>query len=205
MSASRSNFKQYTVALRVLLIFTVILGIGYPLVMTAASQLLFPAQANGSLVHNNTRVVGSSLLGQAFTDSLGNPSPEWFQPRPSVVDHNAASSGGSNLGSNNSELVDSIERLRTTLARENGVSPEKIPADALTASASGLDPHISPDYALLQVNRVSEARGLAASDVRALVESFIQPRDLGFLGESTVNVLELNIALHNLSPDDTDD
>jgi K+-transporting ATPase ATPase C chain len=177
---------------------TAVLGLGYPLVVLGVGQLALPAQANGSLVSADGRVVGSTLIGQSSTDAAGAPLPEWFQSRPSAAGYDAGASGGSNLGPENAELVASIQERRAAIAAVEGVDPAEVPADALTASASGLDPDISPEYALLQAARVALARGLAVEDVRALVESAVQPRELGYLGEETVNVLELNLALARL-------
>ena len=144
--------------------------------------------------------MGSALIGQSFTDADGNPLPEWFQPRPSAAGdgYDAGASSGSNLGPENEDLIAAIEERKAQVAEFNGVPEADVPADAVTASASGLDPHISPEYALLQVARVAEARGLPESEVRDLVESRIQARDLGYLGEPTVNVLQLNLALAEL-------
>jgi K+-transporting ATPase ATPase C chain len=197
MSTTRTTLRTHWVALRAMLVFTAVLGIGYPLVVTAIGQLALPAQANGSLVRADGEVVGSSLIGQSFADADGAPLPEWFQSRPSAAGdgYDGGASSGSNLGPENADLIAAIEERRAAIAELEGVDPSEIPADALTASASGLDPHISPEYALLQVERVAEARGLDPVDVRALVESRIQGRDLGYLGEPTVNVVELNLAL----------
>jgi K+-transporting ATPase ATPase C chain len=197
----RRRFAGQTwTALRALLILTVALGVGYPLVVLGIGQLLFPAQANGSLVTVDGEVVGSSLIGQSFTDVDGNPLPEWFQSRPSAAGagYDAGASSGSNYGPENADLIAAIEQRRAAIAELEGVDPGEIPPDALTASASGLDPHISPAFALLQIARVAEARGLDETVVRDLVEAHIQGRDLGFLGEPTVNVLELNVALAEL-------
>ncbi|MFC4223040.1 potassium-transporting ATPase subunit KdpC [Lysinibacter cavernae] len=208
MSTARTTVRQYWVALRVLLVFTVALGIAYPLVVTAIAQVAMPARANGSLVEMNGSAVGSSLIGQSFSGADGDPLPEWFQPRPSAATsadqngYDAAASSGSNLGPNNPDLVAAITERRADIAAFNGVDPSIVPADALTASSSGLDPHISPEYALLQVDRVAEARGLPAATVHNLVESIIQERDLGMLGEPTVNVLQLNLALEALAETD---
>ncbi len=201
MARTTAPFRQTWTALRALLIFTVVLGLGYPLVVLGIGQLLLPAQANGSLVRVDDQVVGSSLIGQSFSDADGNPLPEWFQPRPSAAGggYDAGASSGSNYGPENADLIAAIEERRAAIADFEGVDPSEIPADALTASASGLDPHISPEYALLQVERVADARGLGVDEVRALVEQYTQGRDLGYLGEPTVNVLELNIALALLS------
>jgi len=192
------TLRTYSVALRAMIAMTAVLGLGYPLVVLGVGQLALPAQANGSLVSADGRVVGSSLLGQSFTDADGAPLPEWFQSRPSAAGYDAGASSGSNLGPENAELVASIQERRAAIAAVEGVDPAEVPADALTASASGLDPDISPEYALLQVAGVAQARGLAVEDVRALVENAVQPRELGYLGEETVNVLELNLALARL-------
>ncbi len=194
---------QTWTALRALLILTVVLGLGYPLVVLGLGQLLLPAQANGSLVRVDDEIVGSSLLGQSFADADGDPLPEWFQPRPAAAGdgYDGAASSGSNYGPENADLIAAIEERRAAIAEFNGVDPQDVPADALTASASGLDPHISPAYARLQVARVAEARGLDEADVRDLVEQHIQGRDLGYLGDPTVNVLELNVALAALGAD----
>jgi K+-transporting ATPase ATPase C chain len=200
MARSHSTARQTWTALRALLVFTVVLGLGYPLVVLGIGRLIAPAQADGSLVVVDGEVVGSTLIGQSFADPDGHPLPEWFQPRPSAAGsgYDAGASGGSNYGPENDDLIAEIEERRAQVAEFDGVDPEDVPADALTASASGLDPHISPEYALLQVARVAAARDLDQADVRALVEAHIQGRDLGYLGEPTVNVLDLNIALTDL-------
>jgi K+-transporting ATPase ATPase C chain len=192
--------KQTWTALRALLILTVVLGVGYPLLITGIGQLALPAQANGSLVRSDGAVVGSALIGQSFTDADGNALPEWFQSRPSAAGagYDGGASSGSNYGPENPDLISAIQSRRSAIESLESVAASEIPADALTASASGLDPHISPAYALLQVPRVAEARGIPETQVRALVASFIQGRDLGYLGDPTVNVLELNIALAKL-------
>ena len=200
MSAPRSGIAHYWVALRAMLVFTVGLGVAYPLVITGIGQLALPAQANGSTEAVDGEVVGSALIGQTFSDADGNPLPEWFQPRPSAAGdgYDAGASSGSNYGPENTDLIAAIEERKAQIAEFNGVDPDEIPADALTASASGLDPHISPEYALLQVDRIAATRDLPVDDVRALVEAYVQARDLGYLGEQTVNVLQLNIALEDL-------
>lgn len=197
----QQGFRQYGVAVRAMLVFTVVLGIGYPLVITGIGQASMSAQANGSTVSVDGETVGSTLIGQSFTDSDGNPLPEWFQSRPSAAGdgYDGGASSGSNLGPENPDLVAAIEERRASIAAFEGVDPASVPADALTASASGLDPHISPAYAMLQVPRVATERGLDESAVRALVERLTQGPDLGYLGESTVNVLQLNIALAGLN------
>ena len=194
------RMKQTWTALRALLIFTVVLGVGYPLLITGIGQLALPAQANGSLVRSDGAVVGSALIGQSFTDADGTALPEWFQSRPSSAGagYDGGASSGSNYGPENPDLISAIQSRRSAIESLDSVTASEIPADALTASGSGLDPHISPAYALLQVPRVAEARGIPEAQVRALVEAFIQGRDLGYLGEPTVNVLQLNIALAKL-------
>jgi K+-transporting ATPase ATPase C chain len=202
MSATRRRmpFRQTWTAIRALIVFTVVLGIGYPVVVLGIGQLALPAQANGSLVKVDGKVVGSSLIGQSFTDKDGNALPEWFQSRPSAAGdgYDGAASSGSNYGPENQDLIKAIKDRQTAIEKDDGVDVKDIPADAVTASASGLDPQISPAYALLQVARVAKARGLEEATVRDLVESHIQARDLGYLGEPTVNVLQLNIALAGL-------
>ena len=203
MNASiRGTGRQYWVALRALIIFTVALGIVYPLVVTGIAQVVTPAQANGSTVSYQGKTVGSSLIGQGFVDKKGNPLPQWFQSRPSAAGDgwDAGASSGSNLGPNNPDLIKAIKDRKAVIEKTDGVVASVIPPDALTASGSGLDPHISPDYALLQVNAVAKARGLDTAVVKKLVESHTQGRDLGYLGEPTVNVLQLNIALAQLDP-----
>lgn len=200
MSHRRGNLRQTWTAVRALLILTVVLGVVFPVAITLVGQLALPAQANGSLITRDGEVVGSSLIGQSFTDADGAALPEWFQSRPSAAGdgYDAGASSGSNYGPENADLIQAIEDRRAAIEAGDGVTGDQIPADAVTASASGLDPHISPAYALLQVTRVAEARGLDASAVTKLVESKIQGRDLGYLGEPTVNVLQLNIALSEL-------
>ena len=202
MSMARSTLRQANVALRAMLVFTLILGVGYTLLITAIGQLALPWQANGSIVTApGGEPAGSALIGQSFTDADGNPAEEYFQSRPSAagVGYDGGASSGSNWGPENSDLIDSITQRRAAIAAFEGVDPTDIPADALTASGSGLDPHVSPAYALLQVDRVADARGLEEQTVRELVESRVQARDVGYLGEPRVNVLELNLALDVLT------
>lgn len=197
MSSPRSGIPHYWVAVRAMLVLTLVLGVAYPLVVTGIGQLALPAQANGSIETVDGDSVGSALIGQSFSDADGNPLPEWFQPRPSAAGdgYDAGASSGSNYGPENADLIAAIEERKAQTAEFNGVDPDDIPADALTASASGLDPHISPEYALLQVERIAAERKLSEDDVRALVEAHVHARGLGYLGEPTVNVLQLNIAL----------
>jgi K+-transporting ATPase ATPase C chain len=201
MSSSRATLRTTGVAVRAMLLFTVVLGLGYTLLITGIGQLVLPWQANGSPVHNSAgENVGSALIGQSFTDAEGAPLPEYFQSRPSAAGdgYDGGASSGSNQGPENDDLIRAIEERNAAIAAFEGVDLADVPADALTASGSGLDPHISPAYALLQVDRVAEARGRPASEVRALVEQHIEQRDLGYLGDPRVNVLELNLALDAL-------
>lgn len=184
--------------LRMLLALTLVTGLAYPLAMTAVGQVAFPWQAGGSLVqadgaHTDSRsdAVGSALIAQDFTGE------EYFHPRPSAAGdgYDTLASGGSNLGPLNPDLVTSIEERKAAVAALEGVDPADVPADAVTASGSGLDPHISPEYAAIQVARVARARGLSDAEVERLVAEHTAGRDLGVLGEPRVNVLELNLAL----------
>lgn len=206
MARPNATVRQTWTAIRALLVLTVVLGLGYPLVVLGIGQLALPAQANGSLVRVDGEVVGSSLLGQSFADADGAPLPEWFQSRPSSSGYAGEASVASNYGPENEDLIAYVEAQRAVIARfegsaGEGIDPADVPVDAITTSGSSLDPHISPAYALLQVARVAEARGLDVDDVRALVEAHIQGRDLGYLGEPTVNVLQLNVALAELGAD----
>lgn len=198
MSRIPSFIRQHIAGLRALIVFTIICGVAYPLLMAGVAQAAFGHQANGSPVSYQGRVVGSSLLCQEFTGAKGAPLPRYFQPRPSDTTGyscNPLASGGSNLATTSTVLAKTIEVRRQQIANFNGVAPASVPPDAVTASASGLDPDISPAYAYLQVNRVVRARHLRPAAVRAVVAGHIQGRTLGFLGEPRVNVLELNLAL----------
>ncbi|WP_055588818.1 K(+)-transporting ATPase subunit C [Peterkaempfera griseoplana] len=199
--------RTHLSALRMLLVMTVLLGIAYPLLVTGAGQAAFHHQANGSLVQVDGRTVGSSLLGQSFdlpkknpdnADEQARPDPKWFQPRPSAGGYDPTASGASNLGPNSADLVKTIQQRRAAVAAFDGVAPSRVPADAVTASGSGLDPDISPAYAREQVTRVAKARGLDRDAVARLVEAHVQDPVLGFLGDARVNVLELNKALSTL-------
>jgi K+-transporting ATPase ATPase C chain len=182
---------QTWTAIRALLVLTVVLGIGYPLVVLGIGQLALPTQANGSLVRVDGEVVGSSLIGQPFADADG-PSSSGYAGEASVA---------SNYGPENADLLAYIEAQRAAIAQFEGVDPADVPVDVVTTSGSSLDPHISHAYARLQVARVADARGLDEAEVRDLVEAHLQGRDLGYVGEPTVNVLELNIALAALAAD----
>jgi len=199
--STRTTVRTTGVAVRAMLVFTLVLGVGYTLLVTGISQLALPWQANGSLVQNSAGdTVGSALIGQSFTDASGAALPQYFQSRPSAAGdgYDGGASSGSNLGPENPDLVSAIEERKAAIAEFEGVDPSQVPADAVTASGSGLDPHISPAYALLQVPRVAAARGLTESEVRSVVEAHLQQRDLGYLGEPRVNVVELNLALDAL-------
>ena len=202
-----SLVRQHIAAFRALLVFTVICGIIYPVVMVGIAQVAFKNQADGSLVTYNGKVVGSSLLCQEFTDSKGNPLPQYFQPRPSNAVNSSVKtdygcdpgfSGASNLGPNNSNLLTLIKQRQQQVAAFNHVPVSEVPPDAVTSSGSGLDPDISPQYADIQVDRVAAARHLPVSEVQALVNKYTQSRVIGFLGEPRVDVLTLNIALDEL-------
>ncbi len=209
MNRLPSWIRQHIAALRGLLAFTVICGVIYPVVMWGLAQVAFNRQANGSLVSYQGRTVGSSLLCQEFTDAKGRPLPQYFQPRPSAAVNPAVKtdygcdplfSAASNLGPANPVLVSDIKQRQQQIAKFDHVNISQIPPDAVTASGSGLDPAISPANAYLQVNRVAAARHASPAAIRALVTSHIQGRTLGFLGEPTVNVLMLNIALDQQFP-----
>ena len=201
--------RQHIAGFRILLVFTVLCGLIYPLVMVGVSQVLFHDKANGSLVSYNGHVVGSGLLCQEFTDARGNPLPQYFQPRPSFAIPSPAPKGdygcdptyssASNYGPTNPTQVQLIQQRQKQISAFDHVPVSQIPSDAVTASGSGLDPDISPANAYMQVPRVAAARHLPVSEVRDLVTENITGRTLGFLGEPTVNVLELNIKLDELS------
>ena len=199
---------QHIVALRALILFTVICGLAYPAVIFGVGQGLFHNQTNGSPVSFHGKVVGSSLLCQEFVDAKGNPLAQYFQPRPSNATSGDATdygcdpgfSAASNLGPNNPVLVKLIKQRQQQIAAFDHVKISAIPPDAVTASASGLDPYISPQNAAIQVNRVATARHTTPAAVAALVSKYTQGRTIGFLGEPRVNVLELNIALNEKYP-----
>jgi K+-transporting ATPase ATPase C chain len=187
-------------ALVAVLFFTVLTGIAYPLAMTGVAQVAFPDQANGSLVRDpDGEVIGSRLIGQSFAG------PAYFHPRPSAAGegYDASVSSGSNLGPTSADLLATVSERADAYRATNGLDEaELVPVDAVTASASGLDPHISVANALLQAPRVAEARGMPVDEVRDLVEEHTDGRSLGMLGEPGVNVLELNLALDAAAPID---
>jgi len=189
--------SQIRPALMLLLIFTILAGLVYPLAVTGIAQLIFPRQANGSFILNNGQVAGSSLIGQPFDD------PKYFWGRLSATGpypYNAAASSGSNLGPANPALLDEVNARIAALKAADPGNTQPIPVDLVTSSGSGLDPDISVAAALYQLPRVSRARGLSESSVRSLLDKSTQARQFGFLGEPRVNVLELNLTLDSIKP-----
>jgi K+-transporting ATPase ATPase C chain len=184
-------WEQLLPAVRITLVLTVLTGMLYPALVTGIAQAIFHQQANGSLIEVNGKVIGSELIGQKFTK------PEYFQGRPSAAGdgYDAANSGASNFGPTNQKLVDRIKADAEKFRKENPDFTGPIPADLLTASASGLDPHLSPASAAAQVARVAKARGVALAQIQDLVDHYTESRQLGILGEPRVNVLNLNLAL----------
>jgi K+-transporting ATPase ATPase C chain len=189
-------WQQFIPALRITLVLTLVTGLLYPALVTGIAQLIFPSQADGSLIMRNGQVIGSELLGQAFTR------PEYFHPRPSAAGEgfDAAASGGSNLGPTSSKLLDRVKESVAGYRTSNPNAGSQVPADAVLASGSGLDPHISPDNAALQVSRVAKARGVEPGIIMDLVRKTQEGRDFGVLGEPRVNVLRLNLALDERFP-----
>jgi len=190
-------WPQILPALRINLFLTLLLGIVYPLAITGICQVIFPHQANGSLITSGGKVVGSELIGQNFTKR------EYFQPRPSAAGadgYDAANSGASNYGSTNQKLIDRVKASVAKFRKENPDYHGPIPADLLTTSASGLDPDISPDSAAAQVPRVARARRVSVEQLNQLVAQYTKQPDLGLLGEPRVNVLKLNLALDEQFP-----
>ena len=185
-------WNQILPGLRINLFATLLFGIVYPLAITGICQVLFPHQANGSLITKGDRVIGSELIGQSFTK------PEYFHPRPSAAGdkgYDATSSGASNYGPTNKKLIDRVTASIDQFRKENPDYRGPIPADLVTASASGLDPHISPDSARAQVARVAKARALTIEQVNRLIDQYTEDPTLGLLGDPRVNVLKLNLAL----------
>jgi K+-transporting ATPase ATPase C chain len=181
--------RNLVTAALVTIVTTLLLGLAYPLVVTVLAQALFADKANGQLIEQNGRIVGSRLIGQGFS------SPGYFRGRPSAAGagYDGANSGGTNLGPTNKKLIESVQSAVEAAHADNPKA--SVPIDLVTTSASGLDPHISPAAAFFQVPRVARERGMAEADLTRLVESFVEPRQLGFLGEPRVNVLLLNLML----------
>jgi len=177
--------KEILISVRAILVLTLLTCVIYPLAVTGLAQAFFPAQANGSLVKNGDQLVGSSLLAQKFT------TPRYFWPRPSAADYATVASGASNQGFTSKKLADAVNERRTALGTA-------APADLLTTSGSGLDPHISPEAARFQIARVAAARNLPPEKISGLVEKSLEPPQFGFLGQARVNVLLLNRALDRL-------
>lgn len=194
-SLVRGSLTQLAAAARVLAVMTVLLGLAYPLALTGFAQAVVPGRADGSLVERDGAVVGSTLIGQSFDGDAA-----YFQSRPSAAGdgYDPLASSASNLSPENPDLVAEVRRRIAEVAAFDGVDPADVAPDAVLASGSGLDPHISPEYADKQVARVARARDLPAATVRRLVEEHTAARTLGFLGEPRVNVLQLNLALDRL-------
>ena len=183
---------QLRPAISLLALLTIITGVIYPLIVTGLAQILFPHQANGSLIVIDGKAYGSELIGQQFDD------PKYFWGRPSAAGYNAAASSGSNLGPMNPSLEEVVQTRIDSLYAVDPNNPLPIPVDLVTASASGLDPHISVAAALYQVNRVASARGLSETEVTALIEKYTEGRQFGIFGEPRVNVLSLNLVLDGI-------
>ncbi len=180
-------FNQFKTAILMTLVLTLITGLIYPSAITFLAQIIFPYQANGSLITHKNKIVGSKLISQDFTQA------KYFHPRLSVVNHNADKSGGSNLGPTNKKL---IERIRFDWKKLKLENPNKsVPFDLITTSASGLDPHITPEAAVFQAPQIARLRKLEEEEILKLINKHIEPKKLGILGEKRVNVLELNLAL----------
>jgi K+-transporting ATPase ATPase C chain len=186
--------KELKPAILITFVLTIITGILYPLAVTGIAQTIFHKQANGSLIERDGKVIGSEIIGQNFAK------PEYFHPRPSQNSYDAANSGGSNLGPTNPALGDRLKKDAEQFRKDNPDFTGPIPADAITTSASGLDPEITPANALAQAARVAQVRGASTDAVRNLVAANTQQRDLGVLGEPRVNVLKLNMALDQAYP-----
>jgi len=190
-------WEQILPGLRIKIFMTILLGVIYPLAITGICQVFFPHQANGSLITAGGKVIGSELIGQTFTK------PEYFQPRPSAAGNDGydpTASGGSNYGPTNQKLIDRVKASVEKFRKDNPDYQGPIPADLVTASASGLDPHISPASAEVQAPRVAKARGVAVERVNQLMAQFTERPDLGVLGEPRVNVLMLNLELDRTIP-----
>jgi K+-transporting ATPase ATPase C chain len=190
--------RALMISIKMTIVLTILLGIIYPLAMTGVANLLFPHQAQGSLIERDGKVVGSELIGQSFA------TPGYFHSRPSAAGdkgYDAANSSGSNLGPTNKTLISTVQqRVKDVVEANPGIAVHQVPMDMVTASGSGLDPEISPASADIQVARIAKARGIGEDDVRLLVRQNTRSRYLGIVGEPGVNVLTLNLALDKLSP-----
>ncbi|WP_018775957.1 K(+)-transporting ATPase subunit C [Arthrobacter sp. 131MFCol6.1] len=196
MNILTGYLRQLGTALRFLLFATLVLGVAYPLAVFGAGQLIAPYQANGSIIKDGTGApAASALIAQAAADDSGAQDPRWFHARPSAVKWDPASSSASNLGPNDPKLLDAVAANRSAVAAAEGVDPAAVPADAVTASGSGLDPDISPKYARLQMARVAAANGLGSDAVASLVEQYTSNGPAAFLGQPSVNVTALNLAV----------
>ncbi|WP_326796881.1 potassium-transporting ATPase subunit KdpC [Streptomyces sp. NBC_01808] len=201
-TSARSTARLLFSALRALLVLTVVTGVIYPLVITGIAQGAFADKANGSKVAYEGREAGSKLIGQSWNlKGTDEPDPRWFQPRPSNSAYDPLATGPSNLGASDATLVKTVKEARQQVASFNDVPVSAVPKDAVTGSGSAIDPHISPAYAEIQVDRVAKENGLEVAQVENLVNAHKEGRDLGFLGNDKVNVLELNLALSRLADD----
>lgn len=193
MAVLRNTYRDLRTAVIAFVAFSALLGLAYPYAITGVAQVVFHRQANGSLITRGGQAVGSALVGQNFS------APQYFHPRPSAAGadgYDATASGGSNLGPSSKALATRVAESVARVRQEDGLAPgAKVPVDAVTASGSGLDPHISPAYAALQVARVARARSVAPGEVQRLVGQYTDGSTFGVLGEPRVNVLELNLAL----------
>jgi K+-transporting ATPase ATPase C chain len=196
MNTLTGYLRQAGTALRFLILATLILGLAYPLAVFGIGQLIAPYQANGSIIRDDGGApAASALIAQTAADENGMQDPRWFHARPSAVAWDPATSSASNLGPNDPKLLEAVEANRAAVAAGEGTSESEVPADAVTASGSGLDPHISPEYARVQVERVAAARGLDAEAVASLVDRHTSSGLEAFLGQPSVNVTALNLAL----------
>ncbi|BCW64230.1 potassium-transporting ATPase subunit C [Arthrobacter sp. StoSoilB22] len=200
MNVISGYLRQAGTAIRFLLLATIVLGVLYPLAIFGAGQLAAPFQANGSIVKDPAgQPAASKLMVQAAADESGTQDPKWFHFRPSAVSWDPATSSASNLGPNDAKLLETVTTNRAAVAAAEGISPEKVPADAVTSSGSGLDPHISKDYATLQVPRVARAHGLEPQDVQKLVDQQTSNGLEAFLSQPSVNVTLLNLDVARLA------
>ncbi|WP_017197233.1 K(+)-transporting ATPase subunit C [Arthrobacter sp. M2012083] len=200
MNTMSGYLRQAGTAIRFLLLATIILGLLYPLAVFAAGQLAGPFQANGSIVKDPAgQSAGSALIAQTAADESGTQDQQWFHARPSAVVWDPASSSASNLGPNDAKLLEAVTTHRAAIAATEGVRPQEVPADAVTSSGSGLDPHISVDYATIQVPRVARAHGLETQDVQKLVDKQTSSGLEAFLSQPSVNVTLLNLDIARLA------